>query len=67
MKKRVLSLCMAAALLVTAVPVMAEESDVTISVDGVNVEFSDQKPVIKENRTLVPVRGVLEAMGVDVQ
>ena len=66
MKKRVLSLCMAAALLVTAVPVMAEESDVTISVDGVNVEFSDQKPVIKENRTLVPVRGVLEAMGVDV-
>lgn len=38
-----------------------------IIVDGNLVEFADQQPVIINDRTYVPVRGVLEAMGKNVE
>jgi len=41
--------------------------DVTVKVDGNTVAFPDQKPYIDENdRTMVPLRAPLEAMGADV-
>lgn len=43
----------------------AEEIHVTV--DGENVEFDLQKPVIKNGRTLVPLRNVLEKMGAHVK
>lgn len=37
-----------------------------VVLDGKNVVFEDQKPVIMEGRTLVPVRSIFEAMGLSV-
>ncbi|MDR2166815.1 MAG: hypothetical protein LBE35_03055, partial [Clostridiales bacterium] len=37
-----------------------------VSIDGVPVEFSDQPPQIVDDRTLVPVRAVFEALGFNV-
>lgn len=47
---------------------IAEKSNVNISVliNDVAIDFKDQAPIIKENRTLVPFRAVFEAMGADI-
>lgn len=42
------------------------ESDITISVNG-NILNPEQPPVVINNRTLVPVRAVCEALGLDVE
>jgi len=39
---------------------------VGVTVDGRPVSFADQPPVIIDGRTLVPVRGVFEALGFEV-
>ncbi len=52
-------------LMFIAMPVMA--SDIQVVVDGKVVEFIDQKPYIdKANRTQVPLRAPMEAMGCEV-
>ena len=66
MKKKIIPMCLAASLLIGTIPAFAEEAAVNVSVNGTQVVFADQKPVIEEERTLVPVRGVLEAMGIEV-
>jgi 3-phosphoshikimate 1-carboxyvinyltransferase len=48
----------------SATAVFANEINVTI--DGEPVIFSDQRPVIVNGRTLVPLRGVFEMLGFDV-
>ena len=40
--------------------------DLTVEIDGVTVVFPDQQPVIVDGRTLVPVRGVFEGLGFEV-
>jgi len=48
----------------TLMPVTALASDtITVTIDGQRVTFADQQPVIINNRTLVPVGGVFEALG----
>ena len=43
-------------------------SNPTVSVDGKLIGFDDQEPIISENNdTLIPLRGVLEAMGASVE
>ncbi len=42
------------------------EKEIKVQYNGVPVIFADQKPVIIEDRTLVPARGVFEAMGMQV-
>ena len=51
-----------------AVPVSASTSPIRIRIDGefVIIPSDDQLPVIVENRTLVPLRVVMEALGFDV-
>ena len=45
---------------------LAAETNVTV--DGVSVEFTDAKPYVDENgRTMVPLRPVANAMGIDVE
>lgn len=44
----------------------AQPSEISVIVDGQNVEFPDQKPSIVNDRTLVPVRGVFEKIGATV-
>ncbi len=45
---------------------VSAEEQVEVLLNGSKIEFADQNPVIINGRTLVPLRGVLEAMGVTV-
>lgn len=40
--------------------------DIRVIVDGDTLQFADQKPVIQDGRTLVPLRSVFEAIGASV-
>ena len=44
----------------------AEPPPIGVTVDGERVVFEDQQPVIVDGRTLVPVRGVFEFVGFEV-
>ena len=48
------------------VPSVLAANEITVTVDGTPVEFEGQGPAIVDGRTLVPVRGVFEALGFDV-
>ncbi len=45
---------------------MKPVADITVTVNGETIQFKDQNPVIQNDRTLVPVRGVFEALGARV-
>lgn len=45
-----------------AEPVFEENMDVTVVLDGKVLEF-DQKPLVENGRTLVPVRKIFESLG----
>ena len=53
-----------AAALVSAETIYAR--DISVVVNGQRVQFADQQPVVIDGRTLVPVRGVFEIIGFDV-
>lgn len=40
--------------------------DISVSLNGENVEFATQSPVIVEGRTLIPLRGVFEQLGYEI-
>ena len=68
--KRAAGLILAAVMLVSAAAVVyaavttdKEDSGITVKVEGENVVFPDQRPVIQDDRTLVPVRFVAENLG----
>jgi len=42
------------------------DAPISVTVDGERVNFADQQPVVIDGRTLVPVRGVFEALGFEV-
>ncbi len=64
MKKNILHLILALSIFSCSVPVFA--SDITVNINSEKVVFQDQQPIIKDNRTLIPLRGVMEKMGADV-
>ena len=68
MKKRLLSVAVALALAMSLIPafVAHADDDVRVTIDGQDVAFPDQRPVIIGGRTLVPVRGVFEGLGFEV-
>ncbi len=41
--------------------------DVSVFLDGGRIDFADQAPVIVEERTLVPLRAIFEALGAKVE
>jgi len=45
-------------------PVTTDE--ITVTINDYHVNFPDQQPIIVDGRTLVPVRGVFEMLGFDV-
>ena len=65
--KKTFALGLACAILIGCTSCGAEnnDSDITVLVNGTAVEF-DQKPVIIEERTLVPLRAIFEALGATV-
>lgn len=65
--KRGICILIAIAAAVAAAPaVSAQDDQIKVNVNGTAVVFEDQQPVIINERTLVPVRGVFEAMGASV-
>ena len=63
-------LCLTAILLMTAVTGFAankEKAEPDVIVDGSKILFDDQNAVIVDGVTLVPARGVFEAMGNSVK
>ena len=70
--KRATAAVLAATLLATAssLPAQATESyarNITIQVDGRIIPQTDQKAFIKNNRTMVPLRTVMEGLNMDVK
>ena len=46
--------------------VPAADAGITVKVDGEEVVFPDQKPILENDRTLVPLRAIFEALGAEV-
>ena len=65
--KRTLIPILSAAMLLTATPISAVDSTISVTVDGTAVDFPDQKPIIRNDRTLVPIRFIAESLGYDVE
>lgn len=66
-KLRVLIMLMAILVAGLSRPADAGYNEIMVYVDGANLLFPDQKPLINnDNRTLVPVRFISEALGADV-
>lgn len=68
MKFKILSFVLLTFIFVQSVPVIAlAGTDISVYVNAKKVDFPDQKPYLdKNNRTLVPVRFVSEALGAKV-
>lgn len=67
MKKQIVSIVTACAMTAAmGISAFAEGNNPSVYVDGTKIEFEDQEAVIVDERTLVPVRGVFEAMGASV-
>jgi hypothetical protein len=65
-KKKLTALLAVMMLCLLAMPVFA--ADVNVSIDGQALSFPDQQPYIDEaNRTMVPLRAPLEAIGATVE
>jgi len=47
-------------------PVTMQAREILVTIDGMAVDFQGQPPTIVDGRTLVPVRGVFEALGFEV-
>jgi hypothetical protein len=71
MKKRSLSFLLAFALTVSLILAFtagaSASEEIRVSINGEYVIFPDQRPVIVDSRTLVPVRGVFEHLGFEVE
>ena len=66
--KKLMSIALATSMLATGVAMAeeAEEKVVTVKVDGVTLTIEDQQPIIENDRTLVPLRAIFEALEAEV-
>jgi len=51
----------------SAVYANTDEAQITVFVDGQQIHFADQHPVIVDGRTLVPIRDVFVSLGFDIE
>ncbi len=66
--KKVISVLLAAAMSFLCLCPALAAGDISVTVDGVAVVWTDVKPFIDENgRTLCPLRAVADAMGLEVE
>lgn len=65
-KQQITALFCGMALLMGTVPAYATEQTIAVTLNGEPVVFDGQKPIIQNDITWIPLRGVLETMGVDV-
>ena len=65
-KRILITLLSATMLLTTATAVCSAasvEENITVTVNGQTVAFPDQKPILRDDRTLVPIRFIAEILG----
>ena len=63
-----LTVCMVAGLGVLITPMTTHANpNINVTINGIQVTFTDQHPVIRDGRTLVPVAEVFRALDFDVQ
>ncbi len=60
--KKIISLFVVLCIVLSAVPVMAADEVITLKVNGIVVE-TDTPPYIRNDRTMVPMRAIFEALG----
>ena len=66
--KKFISLSLAAMLSASAMGITAlAEDKITVTVNGAEVVFEDQAPFVENDRTLVPMRAIFEALGATVE
>ncbi|MDY3030307.1 MAG: stalk domain-containing protein [Clostridia bacterium] len=65
MKKQIIGLALSVACILGSASAFAEVTPKVI-VDGCEIAFDDQAPIIEKDRILIPVRGVMEAAGARV-
>ena len=65
---KVIAIFTAILLILSAIPITASAAswNITVKVNNKAIAFPDQKPIIQNERTLVPIRFVAEALGYDV-
>lgn len=66
MSKKIISAICAASLSAACVFQVLAADDITVNIDGQAVSF-DVAPIIENDRTLVPVRAIFEALGAQVE
>ena len=66
---KVIAVFTAILLILSAIPITAYAAswNISVKVNNKAIAFPDQKPVIQNERTLVPIRFVAEALGYDVE
>jgi len=68
--KRIVIVMTTALALVLAIGIFAPTNlyanEINVTINGMTVDFEGQAPIIVDGRTLVPVRGVFEALGFDI-
>jgi len=66
--KKLISIALVIAAIMSIIPLTINATETpTVKVDGSLIDFPDQQPVIRNGRTLVPVRFIAEALGYDVK
>lgn len=70
-KKAILPVALAIILALSLLPTVAYTSSgeppISVYLDGTKIDFADQEPIITDGRTLVPVRAIFEAFGMEVE
>ena len=65
-KSKILTSLFAAILFIFSAYTVVFASEINVAVNGEIINFTNQPPIIDNGRTLVPVRGVFEALGFNV-
>ena len=61
--RKILVCCIALVMSVISVAHVIAADDISVVLNGEKVTFNDAKPIIYEDRTLIPVRAVFEEIG----
>jgi len=66
---KVIAIFTAILLILSAIPITASAAscNITVKVNNKAITFPDQKPIVQNERTLVPIRFIAEALGYDVE
>ncbi|MCL1883353.1 MAG: copper amine oxidase N-terminal domain-containing protein [Defluviitaleaceae bacterium] len=65
-RTKVLTLALMVTFILTLTPITIFANGISVTIDGQRVIFDRQQPTIVDGRTLVPVRGVFEHLGFEV-